>query len=73
MTTAAVAGRFEVAGYVQNREDGSVLLVAEGSEPELMRFLDAVRTSAVARFVRHESVNWSTAAGEFDTFDIRYG
>lgn len=61
-----------VAGYVRNCSDGSVEVVAEGSEEELDK-LEAVcregpRSSHVARVER--SVE-SVAAASFRTFDIR--
>lgn len=73
MSTLALARGFSVSGYVQNEGDGSVRVVAEGAERELLRFLDALRGAPVYRFVRHEQVNWMSATGEFACFDIRYG
>lgn len=73
MSTVAVARGFAIGGYVQNQVDGSVRVVAEGAEPELLRFLDALRGAPVYRFVRQEQVNWMSATGAFAGFDIRYG
>jgi acylphosphatase len=71
-TTVEVAREFPVTGYVQNMMDGSVRMVAEGPEEELLRFLDRVRQSHVFRFVLQESLHWSAASGEFSSFAIRY-
>ena len=38
----SVAKGFEVAGTVQNLTDGRVLLCAEGDEPEVQAFQEAV-------------------------------
>lgn len=40
--TMSVAKGFEVAGTVQNLTDGRVLLCAEGDEPEVQAFQEAV-------------------------------
>jgi acylphosphatase len=52
--------------------DGDVRVVAEGAEPELLKFMDALRGSHVYRYVRKEQVAWSAATGEFAGFDVRY-
>lgn len=73
MTAVTIAQRFAVVGFVKNEQDGSVQLVAEGDELELMQFLDALRASHVGRYIGQERVNWSAARGEFSGFTIRYG
>lgn len=72
-STMQVASRFAVTGYVQNEMDGSVSVVAEGAEKELVRFLRELKASHVARYVTREDVSWSPATGEFATFGVRYG
>ncbi len=71
--TVDVASRHAVSGYVRNEPDGSVRIVAEGAERELLRFLGALRASSVYRFVRGEQVQWAPATGEYRQFEIRYG
>ena len=44
-TTARVAERFTVTGFVQNLSDGRVLVIAEGTAPELDRFIGAVQAA----------------------------
>ena len=41
-STAAIADQFPVAGYVQNRPDGTVELIAQGSDSALDEFLAAI-------------------------------
>jgi acylphosphatase len=72
LTAVHVASRFKVSGFVQNLPDGDVLVVAEGERAELDRFLAAIRTSQVGRFIHHERVSWPPATGEFQGFDVRY-
>lgn len=69
-TAQFVAGRFAVTGFVENLEDGSVQLVAEGAEAELLQFLQAVRASRVGRFILNEISDWGPATGEYAQFSI---
>lgn len=71
-TTVEVARTCAVTGYVQNMMDGSVRLVAEGKEEDVLLFLDRLRASHIFRFVVQESLSWSVAGGEYDAFSIRY-
>ena len=71
-TTVEVARDYAVTGYVQNMLDGSVKIVAEGAEDELLRFLDGVRASHVYQQVKRENISWLPAAGGMDDFSIRY-
>ncbi len=61
-----------VTGWVRNEEDGSVRLVAEGTEAELTDFLAAIAASRVGRFILNRTVAWRDATGEFAGFEIRY-
>lgn len=71
-TTIRIASRFDVAGYVRNCADGSVELVAEGPEPELLNFLRAIRLSPLGRYIVSEHMDWGPATGEFLGFNVRY-
>lgn len=68
--TETVAMGFDVAGWVRNEADGSVLCVAEGEPDELDRFLNAIR-EAMAGNIREVRVERSEATGEFEGFGIR--
>jgi acylphosphatase len=63
-TTRNVGSLFAVAGYVQNDEDGSVLLEAEGTPEELQRFVAAV-LETMRRNIHHHTLSRSPATGEF--------
>ncbi len=71
-TTVEIARHHAVTGYVQNLMDGSVKLIAEGEEEELLRFLDALRESHVFRYVTSENLAWGAPTGDMDSFVIRY-
>lgn len=77
-TARQVARAYRVSGFVENLDDGRVLLVAEGEEPELDRFL-ADLGDQMGRFIKERKIARGTATGEFasaadtgiDQFTIR--
>lgn len=72
-TTVEIARNHAVSGFVQNMMDGSVKLVAEGSEDDLTRLLRDLREAHIYRYVRKEDISWQDGTGQFDGFSIRYG
>ncbi|MBN2021919.1 MAG: acylphosphatase [Pirellulales bacterium] len=68
--TRRIAGRFQVTGFVQNLTDGTVLVVAEGIDQEIDRFLDAVRAD-LGHYVRGERQTSGAPTGEFSRFGVR--
>lgn len=69
----ALAGAHNVTGYVRNEDDGSVFLVAEGSEVEVRRFLDSIVRSRLGPLVSRVDLAFGSALGDFDCFDVRVG
>jgi acylphosphatase len=67
-----LAQDFKVTGFVKNEFDGSVTLVAEGEEDQLMGLLQAIRNSHLDRCITNELVRRSAATGEFDQFGVAY-
>jgi len=65
-----VATGFDVTGWVRNLSDGRVELVAEGDQPELEAFQDAVPKAGLLRFIRLATEDWSKGTGEFRGFEI---
>lgn len=76
-TTTTIAGKHNVAGYVQNLPDGRVRLVAEGQEKEVDTLLEDVQ-SAMSRYIDDRDIESGEATGEFgepgkpDTFGVKY-
>ena len=59
-----------LSGWVRNRDDGAVELVAEGSRMDLEQLLRyAGEGPRMARVARVDS-DWSVAAGGLEPFDI---
>lgn len=71
-TTAELARRFPVTGYVMNCPDGSVEVVAEGEERVLMQFRADLLASPVARYILREQTRWLPATESHRSFEIRY-
>ena len=59
-------------GWVRNRPEGTVELVAEGERPVLERLLDAVRLGPRAAHVSHVEADWMVATGTLEPFDLTY-
>lgn len=69
-TVKSLAAGFEATGMARNLADGRVEFAAEGEPAELDAFLAAIRESEVGRFVRHEEISWTEAAGLYHGFEI---
>jgi len=72
-TVINLAQEREVTGWVKNEFDGSVSMVAEGEEAQLMALLQAIRRSHLERYITGEQMKRSPATGAFSRFDIVYG
>jgi acylphosphatase len=71
-TAVSLAQSSAVTGWVKNEFDGSVSLVAEGAEDQLMELLQAIRRSNLERYITHQLVRRSAATGEFSCFSVRH-
>jgi acylphosphatase len=71
-TVYRLAEGFAVQGFVRNALDGTVELVAEGTEQELIKFLHSIRESWPGHNIVHELLAWEQATGEYDKFRISY-
>ena len=71
-TTAHIAAKFPVTGFVMNQFDGSVEILAEGTDADLNAFWTALRRSHVDRFVTSEQPCWGEARGTWADFRIRH-
>jgi acylphosphatase len=67
------AARLGLTGWVRNRDDGAVDLVAEGGEPALRALLARLREGPPAARVAGVEARWSPPTREFSRFGIRSG
>ncbi len=70
-STEHIAAGFAVTGYVRNLRDGRVEVVAEGTEPELRKFLDEIR-ARLGYYIREQTQVTDAASGEWVDFAVRY-
>lgn len=71
-TVVNLTQNLNVTGWVKNEFDGSVLMVAEGEEEELMEFLQMIQRSHLGKYITQELVRNSSATGEFKSFGVIY-
>jgi acylphosphatase len=60
----------ELQGWVRNRDDGAVELVAEGRRTDLEQLLAAARRGPQLADVAAVDVEWGPAAGGLDAFAL---
>jgi acylphosphatase len=61
-----------LTGWVRNERDGSVSVVAEGSEEALSSLLNFLHSGPVAARVSKVESNWSPSNGKYKGFEIRW-
>lgn len=67
-----LARRLNLSGYVRNRYDRTVEVVAEGQERTLREFLSHLETGPSAAVVERVDVKWSPASSAFYGFEVRF-
>ena len=67
------ASRLNATGWVDNRLDGSVEVVAEGATDALESLLKKLRDGPVGAAVSNVDVRYEPARGHMSSFDIRNG
>ena len=70
-TVRGIAARHDVRGFVQNLNDGRVLLVVEGARRSLEAFIAAVQAE-MERYIAHTQTAVLPANGEFTSFKVRH-
>ncbi|MBM3135668.1 MAG: acylphosphatase [Chloroflexi bacterium] len=65
------ANALGLTGYVRNRWDGSVEVLAEGPRPDLESLLALLRRGPSEAEVERVDFSWDTYSGQFGRFDIR--
>ena len=68
-----VARGLALQGWVANEAGGRVRVVAEGSPPQLIELVQALRVGPAAALVDRVDETWSPASGGLGSFEIRSG
>eukprot|EP00775_Hariotina_reticulata_P002778 gene2778-3071_t len=69
MLIQAKALELGVTGWVRNRRDGRVEVMAEGYEHDLQQLLTWLHSGSPEADVTDVDSSWSSATGEFEDFD----
>jgi acylphosphatase len=67
-----MAKELHLTGWVKNRDNGTVELVAEGSSQSLAILVDQSRHGPQLAHVKNVTVEWQKETGEFITFQVIY-
>jgi acylphosphatase len=67
-----MARRLNLSGYVRNRSDRTVEVVAQGPEQALREFLAHLETGPSAAVVERVDSNWLPPSGLFHGFEVRF-
>ena len=70
--TQSEANRWRLTGWVSNRFDGSVEVVAEGEKAALQKLLTFLHRGPLSARVDRVQADWTKATGEFARFRVRY-
>jgi acylphosphatase len=65
------ANGLSLSGWVRNRLNGSVEVVAEGKRSTLDQLVDALRRGPRAANVTSTDISWEDPTGEFSRFQVR--
>jgi len=68
--TFRTARRLSLGGYVKNKSDGSVEVVAEGDRTKLLNLVEELRIGPPGSCVENLGLEWEDPKNEFDTFRI---
>jgi acylphosphatase len=71
-STRDQADELGLAGWVRNRTDGSVELLAEGETAQLEQLVTWCHSGPRGAAVRDVTVEWQATAGEFVGFVVKY-
>lgn len=64
------ANKLELSGYAKNNDDGTVLVVAEGDETDLLIMVELCKQGPLRAVVKEVFVSWGEATGMADFFTI---
>ncbi len=72
METRDQADKLGLTGWVANRRDGTVELVAEGEKAVIEQLIEWCKKGPALAKVSKIDVQWGEPGGEYEDFGIRY-
>ena len=70
--TRLQAQELGVTGYVRNKWDGTVMVVAEGERGAVEKLLKFIKVGPRGALVRRVDSQWQDPTGQFGYFEVRY-
>ncbi|MCH2371455.1 MAG: acylphosphatase [Pirellulales bacterium] len=70
-TTNQLAKGFEVTGFIENRKDGTVYMVAEGNESVVDAFMESISSRMTTNIIDTMQSD-GVFTGEFANFSVHY-
>ncbi|MBI5183590.1 MAG: acylphosphatase [Nitrospinae bacterium] len=70
--TRSKAQKIGVTGWVRNRPNGTVELIAEGERERIERLIEWCHKGPPGASVSKVAVKWEEYSGEFHGFEVRY-
>ena len=70
--TARHATNLGLTGYVRNTGSGDVEVHAEGERDQLLKLVERIEKGPPSARVEEVQQQWSTATGDFPSFEILY-
>jgi acylphosphatase len=70
--TVRTARQLGITGWVANRRDGKVEAVAEGPKGKLTELVSFLHEGSPAAQVTDVEIDWKSATGEFEEFQVRF-
>lgn len=64
------ARKIGVIGYVRNLENGTVEVVAQGSDDQLTKLIERLKQGSFLSRVEQVDVSWRNPTARFDAFNI---
>lgn len=59
-------------GFVENAENGTVRVVAQGTPDILKSLIDRLHEGSILARIENVAVTWRTPSAQFDDFKVRY-
>jgi acylphosphatase len=70
--TRCRAREFRLTGWVCNLSDGRVEAIAEGPKDIILTWVELLHKGPPGSRVDDVAVDWPSATGEFESFEVRY-
>lgn len=66
------ARALDLVGFVRNRWDGAVEVVAEGEKAQVDRLLSYLQVGPRSAWIIDVETQWQAATGQFKSFEVRF-